>query len=224
MKSELASEIEQERRDLTEATRRLELDSRELQRRQSEFKSAESLQYENNLREMESLRAEKLAEMDRREAEVTRREIDVEKRARFHEDHLDRVRGGIWPISVVTLNGNGSGNESGWSRSKNRSRLRLAHVRRYRDLVTQREQSIEQERELLQQAKANSDAEIAESRKLLQAQWQAFEQGRDANLAELSDVPPTWPSVRKPATSRHKRSKNSARLRSEPTRRSSSSE
>jgi hypothetical protein len=184
MKSELASEIEQERRDLTEATRRLELDSRELQRRQSEFESAQSLQYENNLREMESLRAEKLAEIDRREAEVTRREIDVEKRARFHEDHLDRVRRDL-ADQRRDLERERQRQRVWMEQVEESIRLRLAHVRRYRDLVTQREQSIEQERELLQQAKANSDAEIAESRKLLQAQWQAFEQGRDANLAEL---------------------------------------
>ncbi len=184
MKSELASEIEQERHDLIEATRRLELDSRELHRRQSEFESAQSLQYENNLREMESLRAEKLSEIDRRETEVTRREIDVEKRARFHEDHLDRVRRDL-ADQRRDLERERQRQRVWMEQVEESIRLRLAHVRRYRDLVTQREQSIEQERELLQQSKANTDAEITESRRLLQAQWQAFEQDRTANLAEL---------------------------------------
>ncbi len=184
MKSDLASEIEHERRELTEGQRRLEIDTRELQRRESEFEHGQALQLENQRREIDALRIERLGEIERREADVTRREIDVEKRARFHEDHLDRVRRDL-ADQRRDLERERQRQRVWIEQVEESIRLRLAHVRRYRDLVAQREQSVEHERELQQQAKQASEQEVATSRRLLHEQWQAFEQDRAANLAEL---------------------------------------
>ena len=184
MKSELASEIETERRELAEGQRRLEIDSREFHRRESEFEHTQALQLENQRREIEALRAEKLGEIDRREADVTRREIDVEKRARFHEDHLDRVRRDLADQRRDIERERQR--QRVWIEQVEESiRLRLSHVRRYRDLVAQREQSIEHERELHLRSKQVSENEIQTIRRLLQEQWQAYDQEKATHIAEL---------------------------------------
>ncbi len=184
MKSELAQEIETERRELAEGQRRLEIDSRELQRVQSEFDHSQVLQLENQRREVEALRAERLGEVDRREADVSRREIDVEKRARFHEDHLDRVRRDL-ADQRRDLERERQRQRVWIEQVEESIRLRLLHVRRYRNLVAQREQSIEHERELHLQSKQVSENEIATIRRLLQEQWLAFDQEKQTHLVEL---------------------------------------
>ncbi len=184
MKSELAQEIETERRDLAEGQRRLEIDTRERQRLESEFEHSQALQLENQRREVEALRAERLGEVDRREADVSRREIDVEKRARFHEDHLDRVRRDL-ADQRRDLERERQRQRVWIEQVEESIRLRLSHVRRYRDLVAQREQSVEHERELHRQSKQVSDHEIDTIRRLLQEQWQAFDQEKQTHLVEL---------------------------------------
>ena len=184
MKSELAQEIDTERRELAEGQRRLEIDSRELQRLQSEFEHSQALQLENHRREVEALRAERLAEVDRREADVSRREIDVEKRARFHEDHLDRVRRDL-ADQRRDLERERQRQRVWIEQVEESIRLRLSHVRRYRDLVAQREQSVEHERELHLQSKQVSDHEIDTMRRLLQEQWQAFNQEKHTQFVEF---------------------------------------
>lgn len=184
MKSELAAEIESERHELAEGLRRLEIDARELRRCESEFEHTQALQLENQRREIEALRADRLGEIERHEAEVSRREIDVEKRARFHEDHLDRVRRDL-ADQRRDLERERQRQRVWIEQVEESIRLRLSHVRRYRDLVAQREQSIEHERELMQRAKQASEYEVTTNRSLLQEQWNAFEQDRTANLSEL---------------------------------------
>ena len=184
MKSELAQEIETERRELSEGTRRLDIDARELQRRESEFEHSQALQLENQRREMEAIRTERLGEIERREADATRREIDVEKRARFHEDHLDRVRRDL-ADQRRDLERERQRQRVWIEQVEESIRLRLSHVRRYRDLVAQREQSVEHERELHLQSKQTSENEIHTIRRLLQEQWLAFDQEKQAHLAEL---------------------------------------
>ena len=184
MKSELAQEIETERKELSEAQRRLELDSRELQRRESEFEHTQARQLENQRREIEAHRTERLHEVERREADVSRREIDVEKRARFHEDHLDRVRRDL-ADQRRDLERERQRQRVWIEQVEESIRLRLAHVRRYRDLVAQREQSVEHERELHLQSKQVSETEIHSMRRLLQDQWQTFDQEKQTQLADL---------------------------------------
>jgi len=184
MKSELATEIETERHELAEGQRRLEIDTRELRRCEGEFEHTQALQLENQRREVEALRADRLGEIDRREADVSRREIDVEKRARFHEDHLDRVRRDL-ADQRRDLERERQRQRVWIEQVEESIRLRLSHVRRYRDLVAQREQSIEHERELMQRAKQSSEYEVTTHRRLLQEQWLAFEQDRTAHLSEL---------------------------------------
>lgn len=184
MKSELAQEIETERKELSEGQRRLDIDSRELLRREREFEHAQALQLENQRREIEAHRTERLTEVDRREADVSRREIDVEKRARFHEDHLDRVRRDL-ADQRRDLERERQRQRVWIEQVEESIRLRLAHVRRYRDLVAQREQSVEHERELHLQSKQGSENEIHSMRHLLQEQWLAFDQEKQAHLAEL---------------------------------------
>ncbi len=184
MKSELASEIETERRELSEGQRRLDIDSRELQRREGEFEHSQALQLENQRREMEAIRTERLGEVERRAADVTRREIDVEKRARFHEDHLDRVRRDL-ADQRRDLERERQRQRVWIEQVEESIRLRLSHVRRYRDLVAQREQSVEHERELHQRSKLTSDHEITTIRRTLQEQWLAYDHEKQAHLAEL---------------------------------------
>ena len=184
MKSELAQEIETERRELSEGQRRLDIDSRQQQRRESEFEHSQALQLENQRREMEAIRIDRLGEIERRDADVTRREIDVEKRARFHEDHLDRVRRDL-AEQRRDLERERQRQRVWIEQVEESIRLRLIHVRRYRDLVAQREQSVEHERELHLQSKQVSENEILGIRRLLQEQWLAFDQEKAAQLAEL---------------------------------------
>lgn len=184
MKSELAEEIETERRELNEGRHRLEVDLRDQLRRESEFETSQALSAENSRREIESLRVERMGELDRRESEVTRREIDIEKRARFHEDHLDRVRRDL-AEQKRELERERQRQRVWIEQVEESVRLRLAHVRRFRDLVAQREQSIDHERDLMQKAKQAHEQESETSRQYFQEHWQAFEKDRVATLAEL---------------------------------------
>ncbi len=175
LKSELAQEIETERYELAEGQRRLEIDSREFERQRSAFENEHALELENQRRELEAMRVERLAKIEQHEADVSRREIDVEKRARFHEDHLDRVRRDLAEQRRDIERERQQ--QKVWSEQVEESiRLRLAHVRRYRDLVAQREESLETERDLLTQAQSSFEKEQAGSRLRLDEQWAQFTQ------------------------------------------------
>lgn len=170
LKSELAHEIETERQELTENQRRLEIDSREFERQRAAFETEQALALENQRRELESLRTERLGQLEQREAEVARREIDVDKRARFHEDHLDRVRRDL-AEQRRDLERERQRQKVWMEQVEESIRLRLAHVRRYRDLVAQREQSLETEHNLLAQAQSSFEREQATSQIQFDEQW-----------------------------------------------------
>ena len=119
-------------------------------------------------REVDSLRGT----LDQRDAEVRQREADLEKRVRFHEDHLNRLRQELTTKKrEVELQRQ---SQRLWIEQVEESiRLRIAQMRRFRDLLERREQTVDQERELLLQSRLAFEAEQSQVRN-------GFEQERRA--------------------------------------------
>lgn len=103
---------------------------------------------ENLQAELEMVRTEKLADVEQREASIQRREVELEKRTRLHENHLRQLRRSF------------EAQQTEFGQQQQQIRLRQVdmseqldrrwlHLVRVRDRLTQREESIDRERHLI---------------------------------------------------------------------------
>jgi len=116
--------------------------------------------------ERESLEASKQSH-DQREAAIAAGEaslaqqgIDLEKRTRFHEEHLNRLRREVAEQKSEVERERQRLRT--WSNQVDDSiRFRLAHIRKFRDLLDRREQSLETEAEILREQRESMERDLA---------------------------------------------------------------
>lgn len=129
--------------------------------------------------ELEQLRKAKLAALDQREQELERREVNSEKRARFHEQHLEKVRTEL-TVERAEQERQRQQHRVWVEQVETSIRKRLAHMRRFRDLLTQREESLAAEHQILHVARQEQETRLRQDREALEADRAAFAQERDA--------------------------------------------
>jgi len=119
-----------------------------------------------HLETLEEISRTRLGSLDLREREIQQREIDLQKRFRLHEDHLERARR---DLSVQK-------SEMEWREQQQRIwieqvessiRMRLGQMRRFRDLLTQREKSLVDEQHLFQKQRVEVEQQLQHQRENL---------------------------------------------------------
>jgi hypothetical protein len=106
------------------------------------------------------------AALNEREATVTQSGIDLEKRTRLHEDHLTKLRGEI--AEQRSELDRTRQRQRTWSLQVDESiRFRLAQLRRFRELLDQRERSFDTECELQRTQRESTERELARQRDAL---------------------------------------------------------
>ncbi|MEZ6058396.1 MAG: hypothetical protein R3C01_16975 [Planctomycetaceae bacterium] len=164
-KAQLAAEIADERELIATRTAQLEED------REAHDRAAEELRIEIE--------------------EAAQERIDLEKRSRFHQEHLDRVREQLREAQTE-LERDRQRQHIWKERVEESLRLRIAHIRQFRDLLEQRENLLssreeawqelrrqaevehEQRQEQLDQATAEFDAEQTRLRRDLRRQQETL--------------------------------------------------
>ncbi len=186
LKEELSKELSEEAAALKEARRQLELDQREQNRLNEEWSSQRTSERAKLLEELEDVKKEKLAALDLREKNLQRREIDFEKRTQLHERHLDRVR--------TDLNAESADLEKQrqkqrlWKEDVERGiRLRLTHMKRFRDLVGKREDCLEEEQNLFAETRRTTERDLARSKEQFLEERQLWLQQRALTTERLQN-------------------------------------
>jgi hypothetical protein len=129
--------------------------------------------------ELEQLRKDKLAALDLREQELSQREINTEKRFRFHEQHLERLRQSLQ--AAQSEHEQQRQQDRLWAMQVEETiRLRLAHMQRFRDLLSQRETLLEKEQERFATVRREAEQELLDRREALLYEQSVWEQERDA--------------------------------------------
>lgn len=116
-----------------------------------------------HLEALEEISRERLGGLDLREREIQQREIDLQKRFRLHEDHLDRTR-----RDLATQRA-----EMEWQQQQQRIwieqvetsiRQRLGQMRHFRDLLAQRERCLADEQSLFTRQRQESESQLQHQR------------------------------------------------------------
>ncbi|SFJ27642.1 coiled-coil domain-containing protein [Planctomicrobium piriforme] len=139
-----------------------------------------------HLEELEELSRDRLGKLDQREVELERREIDLQKRFRLHEDHLNNARRELATHrSTIAVEQQQHRN---WVEQVEQSvRMRLGQMRRFRDLLTQREHSLAEEQELFVQQRREVEGQLALQREGLVSERQQFMEMRERERQLLDE-------------------------------------
>jgi chromosome segregation ATPase len=198
LEQERARLEEDVRAGLAHEQRALDDRSRELDLRQTEFEQKNSvfaaeIARRESLREQEiaehaallaQMRAEQLAEVEARESQVSQREVDLVKRARFQEDHLIRLRSGIEAKQAELERDRAS--LAVWNTEvESTVRQRLSHLRKYRDLLDRRESDCESAWQALADARQQQQAKLETLRQNIIADQQALEAHQQTTTGDL---------------------------------------
>ncbi len=185
LKEEIGKEVLAEREGVVHALHQIKLqmtahDNRVLEW-EAKVKATEAAQAD----QLHALRKEKLSGLDQREKELQRREIDVEKRKVFHESHLDKVRIDLQRKKVELERERQQ--HRVWSEQVEQSiRMRLTHMRRFRDLVGQREQALQDEQIAFHKTRVSTETALAKLRERLLHERDTWTQQRSADLQRLT--------------------------------------
>lgn len=124
------------------------------------------------------------AGLNEREATVTQQGIDLEKRTRLHEDHLARLRGEISQQRSELERTRQR--QRTWSLQVDESiRFRLSQLRRFRDLLDQREHSFDTECELHRTQKESVERELTRHRDAIATERVALTKEAETQQAEI---------------------------------------
>lgn len=160
-------ELSEERKALAATREQMEADQQEHQRIAQTWSSERTLERSKLLEELEDLKKEKLGSLDQRERHLERREIDLQKRTALHEQHLERIRMEL--SSTKSQLEKQRQQQIVWREDVEKGiRLRLAHMKRFRDLMGQREECLEEEQRLFHEVKRSSELELIRARKSFQ--------------------------------------------------------
>ncbi len=134
--------------------------------------------------ELVDLRQGRLADLEDREHDLARREVDVEKRTRFHESHLEKLRRSL-EQQRHEIDQHKQSTQVRQMEIDERLRQQAAQLRRFRDLLEHREESLDRERDLL--AKARRTVEKMRSEELAKASSErlAWEQECESHRADM---------------------------------------
>lgn len=185
-KAELLQERNEHRQAMAEAEEQLEQARREQQRIQEEWLRQQEQERARQREELEQLRKQRLTALDQREQELEQRVVDIEKRARFHEQHLEKVR--------YDLNARQAELERQrqqqrvWIEEVEASiRMRLGHMRRFRDLVSHREQCLAEGQRLFAEQRQAAEQALAQARTQLEESQRQWRQQRAKELELFKD-------------------------------------
>ncbi|MFV0443634.1 MAG: hypothetical protein ACK5Q5_08685 [Planctomycetaceae bacterium] len=124
------------------------------------------------------------AELNDREAKISRGEIDLSKRTQFHENHLQRFRQDL-EEQRVELERDRQKLRVWKEQLEETLRLRVAHVRRFRDLVEAREDSLARGEQELESARRHADQELLTQQQQLAREVESFERERNRDRNDV---------------------------------------
>lgn len=180
LKQSLAAEIAEDRR-------RNAIDREQLSAARTAHQEAAALweqERDTQARELEARRLTVNADLDDREQQVSRGEIDLAKRTRFHEDHLQRFREEL-DVQRVEVERDRQKLRVWKEQVEESLRLRIAHVRRFRDLIEAREDSLVRGEQALEAARRHADQELLAAREAAAREQEAFERERSRDRGDL---------------------------------------
>lgn len=186
LRDEISKEIEEDKTALKQAWTELELARREQERLNEQWSEQRTLERTKIFAEMEEAKKEKLSALDQREKNLQRREIDLQKRAKLHEQHLEKVRNEL--KSQQTENEKRRQKQQVWKEEVEQGiRRRLNHMKRFRDLMTQREECLTEEQELFQKTRQSAEREATRTREQFMRDRENWEQQRLMTVDRLKN-------------------------------------
>ena len=152
--------------------------------RQEQFEADAAQQVADLRSELDAIREEQVGEIERREQNLHRKQVDLEKRTRFHERHLDQLRRAL------------EQQQDDLDRERqlrNTEQVQAAELleRRHRQLsqfrvrLMQREESLQRERRLIEDARAAVELRRSEEAGLVHRQRTAWEEESQALRADI---------------------------------------
>jgi chromosome segregation ATPase len=184
LRSELSAELERERQQLAAERSRVDADREQLAGEQTAWAERRELEQNEFAQQLESLRRDRMQDLDSREAAVAQREIDLEKRTRFHEDHLARLRGSLEQTRRELEQQRQQ--QRVWAEQVEASiRLRLSQLRKLRSLIGQREDDCQRNWDEVAEFRLQQETLAADERELLNEQRRALDSERQSQSADV---------------------------------------
>ena len=156
----------------------------EQSRRQEQFESEAAQQRADLRSELDAVREEQLGEIERREQNLHRKQVDLEKRTRFHERHLEQLRRTLEQEQTDVDHRRQLHKcelvQADELIDRRRRQLAQFHVR-----LRQREESLGRERRLLDDARAALELRRSEEDKAVHHQRAAWNEESQALRADV---------------------------------------
>lgn len=181
---DIERQLARERGSLDDERETLERERAALARESFDWEARRERELAAHQEQLAALRHDRLADIEEREARLERLQVDLEKRTRFHEDHLARVRSELETRKrELELQRQ---RQRVWTEQVEGSiRLRLAHVRKFRDLLERREESLTSGLDLLAQSRDAFEAGVADERAQTAGQRRRLDEDRRMQHADL---------------------------------------
>ncbi len=134
--------------------------------------------------ELVDLRQQRLADLEDREHVLKRQEVDIEKRTRFHESHLDNLRRSL-EQRQQELDHQKQTSQARHIEIDERLRLHAGQLRRFRDLLEHREESLDRERDLLAEARRAIETLRADEASRIDGERLAWQQECESHRTDM---------------------------------------
>ncbi|MBX3442261.1 MAG: hypothetical protein KF774_07620 [Planctomyces sp.] len=172
--------------DLDARERTLQDSQQLLDAERSEFRQQLQREFADEREELLEQRRQQDAReqgLETRDQTLTQQAVDLDKRTRFHEDHLQKLRKEI--ASQRSELDRQRQRQRTWALEVDESiRFRLSQIRRFRDLLERREQTFDAECELFRQQRVAAQNEAARERDALAEERVSLAAQTEAQLAE----------------------------------------
>ncbi|MEW4488391.1 hypothetical protein AB1L42_09945 [Thalassoglobus sp. JC818] len=186
-KKDVEDQLKAEREQLEQTTSKLNADRERFRSHVDEAMARLAEEEQLQRVKTEQFRTQKIAALDLREQQLQQREIDFKKRTTLHESHLDRVRREL-ETSKAKLEQTRQKQMIWREEVEQGIRLRLSQMRRYRDVMSLREQSLDQEREEFSESRRKAEFELAEGRKMLAEERFRWLQQKAISTTKLQEL------------------------------------
>ncbi|WP_437190857.1 hypothetical protein [Planctomicrobium sp. SH527] len=169
----ILSEIEEQQNAIHRERLELHGQREEQDRLNQQWAEHRRTERREHLQELEEISRERLAKLDLREAELERREVDFQKRFTLHESHLEKTRKEL--VSQKDTIAWQQQQHRVWAEKVEQSvQLRLSQIRRFRDLMSQREKCLADEQQLFERQRKETEDLLAMQREGLLSERQQF--------------------------------------------------
>lgn len=195
VRTELEAELVAQHGDLDKQRQALERQRAEFAVAAETWQASRDQAWQEQNAQLELRRQERLADIEARDAAVGQREVDLIKRTRFHEEHLDRLRKGIEAKQIELERHRAA--IFVWNADVEATlRSRLVHLGKFRGLLEQREaacdaawRSVAEARDRQQQFLHETREHLAAERASIAEQQQlaAGDLRRQADLLRLRE-------------------------------------